>query len=211
MSTGVGYRPGLQRAVRVEWFTVVWMTIEAVVAIVAGLLARSLLLTAFGLDSVIELITGSVLLWRLRVEASGTATEGVRATESRAQLVTAIALVLLCLYVLATAVADLLGVTQSEGSTIGILISLSAAVVMPWLAWIKRRLANQLESEALHNDAASSLTCGYMAATVLVGVVCTTLFKSWWAEGVAALLFLVWLVRETREAIEEVRESREDE
>jgi len=120
------------------------MTIEAIVAIVAGLLARSLLLTAFGLDSVIELITGSVLLWRVRVEAGGAETEGVQTAEHRAQRVTAIALVLLCIYVLATAVADLLGVTQSEGSTIGILISLAAAVVMPRLAWIKRRLANRL-------------------------------------------------------------------
>jgi divalent metal cation (Fe/Co/Zn/Cd) transporter len=93
--------------------------------------------------------------------------------------VTAITLVLLCIYVLATAIVDLLGVTLSEGSTIGILISLAAVAVMPWLAWIKRRLANQLGSEALRNDAASSLTCGYMAAAVLVGVVCTTLFK-WW-------------------------------
>ena len=144
MSASVGQRPDLRSAIRVEWFTVGWMTIEAIVAIVAGLLARSLLLTAFGLDSVIELITGSVLLWRVRVEAGGAETEGVQTAEHRAQRVTAIALVLLCIYVLATAVADLLGVTQSEGSTIGILISLAAAVVMPRLAWIKRRLANRL-------------------------------------------------------------------
>src|SRR5438132_13530580 len=111
------------------------MTVEAIVSIGAGLLARSLLLTAFGLDSVIELITGSILLWRLRVEARGASPEGVEAAERRAQLVTVVALVLLCLYVLATAGVDLLGVTRSEGSTIGILISLAAVVVMPWLAW----------------------------------------------------------------------------
>jgi len=111
------------------------MTVEAIVSIGAGLLARSLLLTAFGLDSVIELITGSILLWRLRVEARGASSEGVEAAERRAQLVTVVALVLLCLYVLATAGVDLLGVTRSEGSTIGILISLAAVVVMPWLAW----------------------------------------------------------------------------
>lgn len=197
---------------RVEWFTVGWMIVEAIVSIAAGLLARSLLLTAFGLDSVIELITATILLWRLRVESSGAATARVEAAEQRAQWVTAIALVLLCLYVLATAVADLLGATQSEGSIVGILISLAAVVVMPWLAWIKRRLATELGSAALRNDAASSLTCGYMAATVLVGVVLTTLFRWWWAEGVAALVFLVWLALETREAIEEAREgTAEDE
>lgn len=212
MRATVGHRPGLQAAVRVEWFTVGWMIVEAIVSIAAGLFARSLLLTAFGLDSVIELITASILLWRLRVESSGAAIARVEAAEHRAQWVTAIALVLLCLYVLATAVADLLGVTQSEGSIVGILISFAAVVVMPWLARTKRRLANELGSEALRNDAASSLTCGYMAATVLVGVVLTMMFGWWWAEGLAALVFLVWLAQETREAIEEAREgTAEDE
>src|SRR5207244_7147793 len=83
------------------------MTVEAIVSVGAGLLARSLLLTAFGLDSVIELITGSILLWRLRVETRGGSPAGVVAAERRAQQVTAVALVLLCLYVLATAVVDL--------------------------------------------------------------------------------------------------------
>ena len=94
MTANVSRLAGLHMAVRVEWFTVAWMTIEAIISIAAGLLARSLLLTAFGLDSVIELITGSVLLWRLRVEARGAANKGIEAAEHRAQQVTAIALVL---------------------------------------------------------------------------------------------------------------------
>ena len=178
------------------------------VSIGAGLLARSLLLTAFGLDSLIELITGTILLWRLRVQARGATTQQVERAERRAQGVTAIALALLCVYVLATAVADLVGVAQSEGSVIGSIMSLAAAIVMPWLAWAKRRLAHELGSEALRGDAASSLTCGYMAATVLVGVVLTTLFRWWWAESLAALVFLVWLAQETRETFEEAREER---
>lgn len=187
------------------------MVIEAIVAGIAGLLARSLLLTAFGIDSLIELVTAGVLLWRLTLETHGGSTEAVEAAERRARLVTAVALVLLCLYVLATAAVDLLGVASSGGSTLGILVSLAAVIVMPWLAWTKRRLARELGSEALRNDAASSLTCGYMAGAVLVGVVCSTLFGWWWAEGIAALVFLVWLAQETREAIEEVREIRRDE
>ena len=95
-------------------------------------------------------------------------------------------------------------------ASLGILISLAAVVVMPWLAWVKRGLAQRLGSEALRNDAASSLTCGYMAAAVLIGVACTTLFNWGWAEGVAALAFLVWLVQETREAVDEVRGVRDD-
>jgi len=122
----IDYRERHKFAVRVEWFTVAWMVAEAVVSIIAGLLARSLLLTAFGLDSAIELVTGGVLLWRLKVAARGASTEAVETAERRAALVTAVALAVLCMYVLATAIADLLGIAKSEGSTLGILVSLTA-------------------------------------------------------------------------------------
>ena len=74
---------------------------------------------------------------------------------------------------------------------------------MPWLAVVKRRIAGHIQSEALAGDAVSSITCAYMAGTVLVGLVFNALFGWWWVENVAALLFLVWLLRETWEAFEE--------
>src|SRR5437588_2507124 len=89
----------IRAGVRVEQITIGWMALEAVVAIGAGLLAHSVLLTAFGLDSVIELITGGVLLWRLSTEARGGALERVERAENRAAWVTGIALLLLCLYI----------------------------------------------------------------------------------------------------------------
>ncbi len=189
--------------VRVEVFTVLWMTVEAVVSIGIGVRAASALLIAFGIDSVIELASGAILLWRLSLEARGEETEQVEQAEHRAALIVAILLAGLCLYVLVTAAYGLITRSGPEGSLAGMIIAAAAVVVMPLLGVTKRRLAARLDSSALRGDAASSFTCGYMAATVLLGVGANTLFHWWWAENVAALVFLFWLVMETREAFEE--------
>lgn len=203
-------RLGRVRAgIRVEVFTVVWMVVEAAVALGAGIVAGSILLVAFGLDSVIELVSGSVLLWRLSVEARGEDAERVETVERRATWFVAITLALLCIYVLATSVYGLVTHSKPEASLVGIGVSLAAVVIMPWLGITKRRIAGQIDSDALRGDAAESFTCGYMAATVLVGVGLNAMFHWWWAEDIAALVFLFWLVGETREALEEAREGAE--
>ncbi len=194
----------------VEIFTVLWMVVEAVVSIGAGIAARSTLLTAFGIDSVIELVSGAMLLWRLSVEARGEDTKHIERAEQRAAWVVAVALALLCVYVLATAVYGLLTQSRPENSLVGIAISIAALVVMPILGITKRRIAARIGSSALRGDAASSFTCGYMAGAVLLGVGLNALFHWWWAEDVASLLFLFWLIGETREALEEAREGKED-
>src|SRR5437870_12849661 len=113
-STGVQAKRAAQVrfGVRVEVFTVLWMVVEAVVSLGAGVLARSALLTAFGIDSVIELVSGAILLWRLSVEAhgekSGGDTEPIERAEHRAAWVVAVSLALLCVYVLVTAVYGLI-------------------------------------------------------------------------------------------------------
>ena len=194
----------------VEIFTVLWMVVEAVVSIGAGIAARSTLLTAFGIDSMIELVSGAMLLWRLSVEARGEDTKHIERAEQRAAWVVAVALALLCVYVLATAVYGLLTQSRPENSLVGIAISIAALVVMPMLGITKRRIAARIGSSALRGDAASSFTCGYMAGAVLLGVGLNALFHWWWAEDVASLLFLFWLIGETREAVEEAREGKED-
>ena len=199
----------VRTGVRIELFTVLWMVVEAAVSIGAGLLAHSALLTAFGIDSVVELLSGAILLWRLFIEARGETTEHVERAEHRAAWVVAIALVLLCLYVLITAVYGLLTHSHPDSSLIGIAISIAAVIVMPALGLSKRRLAARLDSAALRGDADSSFTCGFMAAAVLVGVGLNALFHWWWAEDIAALVFLFWLLGETREALEEAREGKE--
>src|SRR5712691_5126648 len=153
--------------VRVEVFTVLWMVVEAAVSIGAGLLAHSALLTAFGIDSVIELVSGAVLLWRLSLEARGQETERIERAEHRAAWVVAISLALLCLYVLGTAIYGLIIQAHPDSSLAGIIISIAALIVMPGLGVTKRRLAARLDSAALRGDAASSFTCGHMAGAVL--------------------------------------------
>ncbi|HEY2592700.1 MAG TPA: cation transporter [Chloroflexota bacterium] len=191
--------------------TVVWMVFEAALAISAGVVAGSALLVAFGLDSIVELVSGGILLWRLSVEAHGGSRSRVEAAERRARWVVALALAVLCAYVLVTSLYGLLARVQPEASLVGIGVSLAAAAFMPYLFWRKRRLARALGSPALHEEAASSLTCGYMAAAVLVGVGLNAALGWWWAENIAALVFLVWLARETREALDAARNAESDE
>lgn len=209
MSVNVSRAAQVRTGVRIEVFTVIWMVIEAAVSIGAGILAGSALLTAFGLDSVIELLSGAILLRRLLEEAKEGDTQRVERAEHRAAWIVALALTLLCVYVLLTAVYGLVTHAQPESSLVGIAVSIAAVIVMPWLALVKRRIAKRIDSAALRGDAASSLTCGYMAATVLAGLALNALFHWWWAEGIAALVFLFWLIGETREAFAEARESKE--
>jgi divalent metal cation (Fe/Co/Zn/Cd) transporter len=192
----------------VEVVTVLWMIAEAVISLGAGVIAGSALLIAFGIDSVIELVSGATLLWRLTIEARGEDEERVERAERRAVWIVAISLVLLCLYVLGTAIFGLVSRAHPESSVAGIIISAAAVIAMPLLGLTKRRLAASLDSAALRGDAASSFTCGYMAGAVLLGVGLNALFHWWWVEAVASLLFLFWLIGETREALEEAREGR---
>jgi divalent metal cation (Fe/Co/Zn/Cd) transporter len=200
----------VRTGVRIEIFTVIWMVVEAAVSIGAGILAGSALLIAFGLDSVIELVSGAILLWRLLVEARGDDAEHIERAERRAAWVVFVALALLCLYVLGTSLYGLVTHARPEGSPMGIAISAAAVLVMPWLWFTKRRIATRIDSGALRGDAASSLTCGYMAGVVLVGVLLNTLFLWWWAEDIAALVFLFFLVAETREALAEARVEKDN-
>ncbi len=117
-------------------------------------------------------------------------------------------LALLCVYVLALSGFDLATGRRPENSLLGIGIALAGLIVMPLLVVNKRHIAEQLGSAALRADAACSLTCAYMAGAVLVGLSLNALFRWWWAEDVAALIFLYWLVKETREALEQVRSGK---
>ncbi|HVN53831.1 MAG TPA: cation transporter [Anaerolineaceae bacterium] len=197
----------VQKGIRIEIFTIVYMACEAILSIVAAVMAHSILLAAFGIDSVLELISGGILLWRLQVEARGTETDvgRVERAEQRAARGTALVLFLLCLYVLVSALYGLSNHSQAESSPLGIGVSLAAVIVMPILAVQKRRIAKNLNSEAMEEDAVASITCAYMAGTVLVGLLLNALFGWWWVEDVAALVFLFWLGREAWEAFEGAR------
>ena len=132
----------IRLGVKIEVVTVIWMTIEMAVSISAGIAVGSVLLTAFGIDSLIELISGGILLWRLLVESQGGDVEQVEQAEHRAAWVVAIALALLCAYVLISAVYGLIVHTKPESSIFGIGVSAAAVIFMPYLALVKRRVSS---------------------------------------------------------------------
>lgn len=195
----------LRHGVRLEMFSVGWMALEAVLAIAAGIAARSVLLTAFGADSLIELLSGLTLLWRLNVEVRGVSEKRIDNVERQATRISAVLLVVLCVYVVATSAAGLVLHVQPEQSWLGIGVSALALLLMPWLAIRKRAVNTTLQSPALRADIAESTTCAYLALVTLVGVGIAALSGWWWIEYVAALALLRWLVPEAREAIEAAR------
>jgi divalent metal cation (Fe/Co/Zn/Cd) transporter len=204
----VARRHAVRRGLRLEVFTVSWMAVEAAVAIGAGVAARSVLLTAFGLDSAIELISGVTLLWRLSAEARNADPETVERVEGRAVRVSAGLLVLLCAYVLGASLAGMVARVEPEGSWAGIGVSAAAVAVMPLLAWRKLDANRTLGSSALRADIAETITCAWMAAATLVGVALGTVLGWWWAQYAAALVLLVFIAREAWEAVEAAREGR---
>lgn len=190
----------VSRALRLEAVTIVWMTIEAIGAIGAGLLARSTLLLAFGIDSVIELVSAGVLLRRLKLEAAGGDTCKIEATEATAGRIGGTLLFVLAAYVVATSIYKLLHRGGAAESYVGLAIAAVAAIGMPILARAKIRVADQIGSRALRADAMESFTCGYMSWILLAGLGANAIFHWWWLDGAGALVLVPFLIKEGREA-----------
>ncbi len=203
----------LRRGVRLEVLTVIWMAAEAALAIGAGIAARSVLLTAFGFDSVVELLSGIVLLRRLGLEARGAAAasaERLERLERTTTRISAVLLVLLSVYVVATSVIGLAVGVMPEGSIVGIAVAAVAVVAMPLLALAKARANRTIGSASLRADIAETVTCAHMAGVTLAGVVLSAALGLWWIQYLAALALLIWLVPETREAVEAARHGNEE-
>jgi divalent metal cation (Fe/Co/Zn/Cd) transporter len=183
--------------------TMVYNAVEAGLAIWAGAAADSIALIGFGLDSIVELAAASVLFWRLGVEARGAGEEIVEAAERRVHRFVGVTFFALAAYVLALAVWTLTGHGQPEESLIGIVLAAASLVIMPLVAWGKLRAAREIPSPALAAEAKETLACSYLSFAVLLGLAANALAGWWWADPVAALLMVPWLVREGREAFEE--------
>ncbi|MGI8438288.1 MAG: cation transporter [Chthoniobacterales bacterium] len=195
----------LRFALWLTYITIGWMTIEGAASLLLGWLSRSLLLEAFGVDSVVELFSAGVLLWRLQVEASGLADEDrVDAVERRAARWVGYSLYALVAYVFFTSYYGLFvvqRVTDTHESAWGIVIGLIAKIGMPILAGYKLKVAARLHSRALRADAMEAITCGYLSIVLMVGLAATRLFGWWWLDSVAALALIPFLLKEGRAAI----------
>lgn len=193
----------VRRAFRLEWFTAGWMLIEAAVAIGSGVAAHSLSLIAFGADSLIELVSAGILLWRLNVELRQGAQFPER-LEQRASKIGGVLLFALATYVVVSAGY---GVWRQEGqefSSPGLVLALLAIPIMWWLARSKMRIADQLGSRSLRADAVESITCGYLSAMVVLGLFVQLLMPGWWwVDSVTSLAIVLFLIKEGCEAWEE--------
>ncbi len=189
----------------IELLSLLWMIVEASIAITTGFATHSVSLEGFGIDSIIELIAGGVLLWRLLAEQQGGSVEVVEQAERRASWITAISLFGLALYIIASGAFALLTQSRPEASWWGVGLAIAAAIIMPLLWQSKLRVAKRIGSAALKADAMCSVTCAYMSFTLLAGLLLNKFFGLWWADPLAALALVYFIVREGREAMHEAR------
>lgn len=183
----------LQRRARLlVWATIVWNTVEAVVALAAGAAASSGALVSFGLDSTIEVSAAVVALWYLRGESEE--------REQRAGRLIGVSFWALAAWVTFDAVTDLVAGDQPDVSAVGLVLTGVSVVVMPALAIAKRHTATALGSSALAAESNETMVCAYLSAAVLAGLGANALFGWWWADPVAALVVAAIAANEGREA-----------
>ena len=206
VQTALWNRAGQVRlGIWIELAAILWMVVEASVAIATGFATQSVSLEGFGLDSIIELVAGGILLWRLLLEKRGGSVEVLEGAERRASLITAISLFGLALYILGNSAFAIFTHSQPESSWWGIGLAIAAAAIMPLLWQGKLRVAKRIGSAALKADAACSVTCAYMSFTLLLGLLLNRFLGLWWADSLAALGLVYFIVREGREALHEAR------
>jgi divalent metal cation (Fe/Co/Zn/Cd) transporter len=191
----------INQAFRLEYITLAWMTLETAVAIGSGVVAGSLTLTAFGIDSLIELASACVLVWRLSVELRHGQVFAERAERTASRVGSAL-LFALAAYVVASAGWKLWTRAGAEFSLPGLIISVLAVPVMYFLSRRKLQVASVLGSRALRTDAVESITCGWLALVVVGALVAQFFIDAWWIDPLASLGVVWFVVREGREAWE---------
>ena len=178
----------------------VWNLVEAGVAFWAGVQAGSVALLAYGLDSIVELFAGGVLVWRLRVEGEG---DDAEAAEQRARRLIGFTFFLLAVYVALHSIASLVGwLPRPEPSLVGVILVIASAVVMTALYIGKMRIATRMQSRALRAEAIESLFCDLQDVAVLIGLGFNALLAWWWADPVAGLLLIPFFIKEGLENFE---------
>ena len=174
-----------RRGSRLEYFTIVWNSLEGVVALVTGWTAGSIALVGFGVDSIIEVASGAALLWRMSADADVQRRE---TNEKRALRIVGLCFVGLAAYVTYESLSDLVQKHAPERSIPGVALAGAALVVMPLLSRAKRKVGNALSSSAMNADAKQAEFCAYLSAILLLGLLLNALFGLWWADPVAALV-----------------------
>lgn len=189
----------VRRGRYLEYFTIGYNSLEGLIAVGAGVLAVSIALVGFGFDSLIEVISGAVLLWRLHADVDEARRERVEAISLR---IVGICFLVLALYVIHDSVESLLKHQIPTESLIGIVLAAVSLIVMPLLVRAKRRVARSINSGALMADSKQTELCTYLSAILLGGLLLNALFGWWWADPIAALIMVPIIVKEGMEALQ---------
>jgi divalent metal cation (Fe/Co/Zn/Cd) transporter len=182
-----------QRGKRLEYFTIAWNTLEGIIAVAAGIVAGSISLVGFGVDSFIEVTSGAALLWRMSVDADERRRERIEQTSLR---IVGACFLALAGYVAYESVSNLLDRKAPEHSIPGIILACASLMAMPLLSRAKRRVAARLNSAAMNADATQTEFCTYLSAILLAGLLLNAVYGLWWADSVAGLMMVPIIAKE---------------
>jgi cation diffusion facilitator family transporter len=205
MNTDRLYKKGLY----LEYFSITYNVVEAAVSIIFGSFANSIALIGFGLDSIVEMLSGLILIWRLRQHGKISA-ETEERIEKKATRFVALTFFILGAYILFESVKKMVTVEIPEPSLPGIIIALASIIIMPLLMWQKYKIGKQINSRALVADSKETRACGFLSVALLLGLGANYQFGFWQADPIAGLIIVVFLFREGWEGWTEASEESED-
>ncbi len=194
-STTSNKEPSLRYALHLSYFTVAYNFIEGLLSILAGLLSGSIALLGFGLDSFIESLSGSVMIWRFYESRHFSDVEHERREKIAIKLVS-YSFFIFGAYVLYESLKKLYIAEAPEPSIFGIIIALVSIIVMPILYYQKQQVGKTIESSSLLADSRQTLACVFLSAALLLGLLLNYLFGIWWADPIVGLLIVIFLFRE---------------
>lgn len=180
------------------WLTLGWNIIEGVIAVSSGIVAGSVALVGFGLDSFIEVTAAGVLLWRLGVMEHD---EAAQRREATAHRVVGVTFIVLAIYIVAQVAYTLALGGQPEESQVGLALAIVSLIVMPVIGLLKRSNGQRIGSRALVAESSETLICSYLSLVLFIGLGANAAFGWWWADVAAALAMVPWIVREGLEGI----------
>ena len=188
----------VRRGRYLEYFTIGYNSLEGLIAVGAGLLAGSIALVGFGCDSLIEVTSGALLLWRLHADVDEARRERVEAISLR---LVGVCFIVLAIYVAQDSIWSLLKHEAPHESLVGIVLAAVSLIVMPLLVRAKRRVARSIKSAALMADSKQTELCTYLSAILLIGLLLNALLRWWWADPVAGMIMVPIIAKEGIEAL----------
>ncbi len=192
----------LRKGFKLTIFTVVWNVLEGIIAISAGILANSVALISFGVDSFVETTSAIAVSWRLADEIKHQSAQRAEAVEKIAVRITGVILLLLAIYIVFDAGRRLLGFgEEADKSFVGMALTGLSVIVMPIVARAKLKVANSINSGSLRADAIETIACTWLSVTTLTGLSLNAIFGWAWADPVAALLIVPLVIKEGLEAL----------